>query len=63
MIREIVNGDKNYYLLFTAEAAKFDSFLPTVQKMISSFELSTPIALQQEPGKLDNTLLYLSAAR
>jgi hypothetical protein len=63
MIREIVNGDKNYYLLFTAEAAKFDSFLPTVQKMINSFELSTPIALQQEPGKLDNTLLYLSAAR
>jgi hypothetical protein len=63
MIRGIVNGDKNYYLLFTAEAAKFDSFLPTVQNMINSFELSTPIALQQEPGKLDNTLLYLSTAR
>ena len=61
--RGIVNGDKNYYLLFTAEAAKFDSFLPTVQKMINSFELSTPIDLQQEPGKLDNTLLYLSTAR
>jgi hypothetical protein len=63
MIRGIVNGDKNYYLLFTAEAAKFDNFIPTVQKMINSFELSTPIALQQEPGRLDNTLLYLSTAR
>jgi eukaryotic-like serine/threonine-protein kinase len=63
MIRGIVNGDKNYYLLFTAEAAKFDSFVPTVQKMINSFELSTPIALQQEPGKLDNTLLYLSTEK
>jgi hypothetical protein len=63
MIRGIVNGDKNYYLLFTAEAAKFDSFLPTVQKMINSFELSTPIDLQQEPEKLDNTLVYLSTAR
>jgi eukaryotic-like serine/threonine-protein kinase len=63
MIRGIVNEDKSYYLLFTAEAAKFDSFVPTVQKMINSFELSTPIALQQEPGKLDNTLLYLSTVR
>jgi hypothetical protein len=64
MIRGIVNGDKDYYLLFTAEAAKFDSFLQTVQKMINSFELSTPSsALQQEPAKLDNTLLYLSTAR
>jgi eukaryotic-like serine/threonine-protein kinase len=63
MIRGIVNRDKNYYLLFTAEAAKFDSFLPTVQKMINSFELSTPIALQQEPEKLDNTLVYLSTTR
>jgi eukaryotic-like serine/threonine-protein kinase len=63
MIRGIVNGDKNYYLLFTAEAVKFDSFVPTVQKMINSFELSTPIDLQQEPGKLDNTLLYLSTSR
>jgi eukaryotic-like serine/threonine-protein kinase len=62
MIRGIVDGDKNYYLLFTAESAKFDSFVPTVQKMINSFELSTPIAIQQEPGKLDNTLLYLSTA-
>ena len=32
MIRGIVDGDKNYYLLFTSEAAKFDSFVPTVQK-------------------------------
>jgi eukaryotic-like serine/threonine-protein kinase len=66
MIRGIVNGDKNYYLAFSAEAVKFDSFVPTVQKMINSFELSTPTpssALQQEPGKFDNTLLYFSAAR
>jgi eukaryotic-like serine/threonine-protein kinase len=64
MIRGIVNGDKDYYLLFTAEAAKFDSFLPTIQKMINSFELSTPSsALQQEPGKFDDTLVYLSTAR
>jgi hypothetical protein len=63
MIRGIVDDNKNYYLLFTAEAAKFDSFLPTVQKMINSFELSTPIVLQQEPEKLDNTLLYLSTSR
>jgi eukaryotic-like serine/threonine-protein kinase len=65
MIRGVVDGDKNYYLLFTSEAAKFDSFLPTVQKMINSFELSTPTTstLQQEPGKLDNTLVYLSTGR
>jgi eukaryotic-like serine/threonine-protein kinase len=63
MIRGLMNGDKNYYLFFTAEAARFDSFLPTVQKMINSFELSTPIAFQQEPGKLDNTLVYLSTTR
>jgi eukaryotic-like serine/threonine-protein kinase len=54
MIRGIVNGDKNYYLLFTAEAARFDSFLPAVQKMINSFELSTPqtstSTLQPEAG-------------
>ena len=34
-----IDGDKNYYLAFSAEAAKFNDFLPTVQKMINSFEL------------------------
>jgi Caspase domain len=33
-------GNRNYWLLFTAEAAKFDSFVPTVQKMINSFEIN-----------------------
>jgi eukaryotic-like serine/threonine-protein kinase len=54
MIRGTFEGDKNYYLLFTAEAAKFDSFLPAVQKMINSFELSTSqtstSTLQPEAG-------------
>jgi hypothetical protein len=39
MIKGTFDGDKNYYLLFTAEAAKFDSFVPAVQKMINSFDL------------------------
>jgi hypothetical protein len=35
----IFNGDSVYYVFFTAEAAKFNNFLPTVRKMINSFEL------------------------
>jgi hypothetical protein len=32
-------GDKLYYILFSTEESKYNSFLPDIQKMIDSFEL------------------------
>jgi hypothetical protein len=44
------SDNKVYYVIFTTEAAKYDIFLPTVQTMISSLELT---ALERE-GILKN---------
>lgn len=33
------NGDKVYVLSYLAEPAKFSFYLPTIQKMIYSFEI------------------------
>jgi Clostripain family/PsbP-like protein len=37
---QMVKGDKWYLLIFEAETAKYSKFLPTVQKMINTFELT-----------------------
>ena len=38
--------NKVYYIVFSTEAVKYDAFLPTVQKMTSSFEL-TPMKREE----------------
>jgi hypothetical protein len=38
---EILKGNKLYDILFTAEPEKYDILLPTVQKMIDSFQITT----------------------
>jgi eukaryotic-like serine/threonine-protein kinase len=40
MLVEILKGDKNYELLYTSEPEKYDQILPTIQKMIDSFEIT-----------------------
>jgi hypothetical protein len=40
-----IYDNKVYYIIFTTEAAKYNSFLPTVQNMISSLEFT---ALERE---------------
>ena len=35
----IVNGDTKYEISYFAEATKYDNYLPTIQKMINSFEI------------------------
>jgi hypothetical protein len=53
MITGTINGDRNYYLIFSAEAVKFDSFAPTVQKMINSFEIK-PRQSNKQPTIVDD---------
>jgi hypothetical protein len=36
-----ISDNKVYYIIFTTEAAKYDTFLPTVQNIISSLEFTT----------------------
>jgi hypothetical protein len=36
----ILNGKKLYEMLFTSEPEKFDILLPTVQRMIDSFQIT-----------------------
>jgi hypothetical protein len=38
---EALNGNKEYEILFTSEPDKYDSLLPTIQKMIDSFQITT----------------------
>jgi hypothetical protein len=40
-----ISDNKVYYIIFTTEAAKYDTFLPTVQTMVSSLEFT---ALERE---------------
>ena len=35
----MINGNKAYIITYNAEASKYSSYLPTVQKMIESFEI------------------------
>ena len=37
---ELLKGNKLYDLLFTSEPEKFDVLLPTIQKMIDSFQIT-----------------------
>jgi hypothetical protein len=36
----VLKGNKMYELLFTSEPEKFDILLPTVQRMIDSFQIT-----------------------
>lgn len=40
MLIEIIKGNKQYELLYTAEPEKYDMLLPTIQKMIDSFQIT-----------------------
>jgi hypothetical protein len=35
-----ISDNKVYYIIFTTEASKYDTFLPTVQNMVSSLEFT-----------------------
>lgn len=36
-----IKNDKIYLITYTAEQRKYDSYLPTIQKMIDSFRIKT----------------------
>jgi eukaryotic-like serine/threonine-protein kinase len=38
---EVLKGNKQYDMLFTSEPEKFDNLLPTIQKMIDSFQITS----------------------
>jgi hypothetical protein len=38
----MIKSDKVYLITYTAEQGKYDTYLPTVQKMIDSFEFIKP---------------------
>ena len=41
MLVEVLKGNKLYDILYTAEPEKYDKLLPTIQKMIDSFQITS----------------------
>lgn len=40
MLVEMLKGDKQYEILYTSEPDKYDTLLPTIQKMVNSFQIT-----------------------
>jgi hypothetical protein len=38
----MIKSDKVYLITYTAEQGKYDTYLPTIQNMINSFEFIKP---------------------